>query len=215
MRRITITLWVALLFALLHLGWTWLHRRDANQRMTRASVTARQRAAGGVIDRSTDVKILSFYATAGEIRDGDPEIICYGVQNARAVRLEPPLEQLTPALTRCFWAEPHRNSQYKLVAEGFDGRQVSESFKVRVKPALPSILFFAVSHKEIVRGDAVTLCYGVAHTDSVELAPIGWSLAPVAKNCARFYPKITHNYTLVARGVEGSTDQERFTVKVK
>ena len=161
------------------------------------------------------MKILSFYATAGEIREGDPEIICYGVQNARAVRIEPPIEQLNPALTRCFWAEPHGNSRYKLVAEGFDGGQVSESFEVRVKPALPSILFFAVSHKEIVRGDAVTLCYGVAHTDSVELVPIGWSLAPIAKNCARFYPKITHNYTLVARGVEGRTDREKFTVKVK
>ncbi len=215
MRRVTITLWVALLFALLNLGWTWLHRRDANLRMARARVAAHERAGGAPVDRSNGVRILSFYATAAEIRDGDREILCYGVQNAKAVRIEPPIEQLTPALTRCFWAEPHRDSRYKLVAEGFDGRQVSESFEVRVKPALPSILFFAVSHKEIVRGDAVTLCYGVAHSSAVELLPIGWSLAPVAKNCARFYPKVTHNYTLVARGVEGSTDREKFTVKVR
>ena len=84
-----------------------------------------------------------------------------------------------------------------------------------MKPALPSILFFAVSHKEIQRGDAVTLCYGVAHADSVELQPVGWKLAPIARNCARFYPKSTRDYTLVARGTEGLTDREKFTVGVR
>lgn len=182
--------------------------------MARASSAHRERT-GGVVDRSADVKILAFYGTAGEIREGDRELVCYGVQNARAVRMEPPIEALTPALTRCFWADPHGNTQYKLMAEGFDGRQVSESFAVRVKPALPSILFFAASHKAIQRGDAVTICYGVAHADSVELKPIGWELPPIARNCARFYPKITRDYTLVAHGTEGLTDRQEFAVGVR
>ena len=207
MRRVTITLWVALAIALLNLSWTFFQRRDVPHRGRRASA--------GVVDRGTALKILSFYATSGEIRDGDREIVCYGVENARSVRMEPPVEELRPALTRCFAVEPHENTRYRLIADGLDGRQAQESFEVRVKPALPYILFFAVSHKEIQRGDAVTLCYGVAHSDSVELQPIGWSLAPIAKNCARFYPKVSHNYTLVAHGAEGFTDKERFRVGVR
>jgi hypothetical protein len=73
----------------------------------------------------------------------------------------------------------------------------------------------AVSHKEIQRGDAVTLCYGVAHASTVRLDPIGWSLAPIAKNCARFYPKATMKYTLVAGGAGGLLETDHFSVKVK
>jgi len=207
MRRVTITLWVALALALLNLSWTFLQRRNVPHRM--------QRTSAGVADRGTDLKILSFYATSGEIRDGDREILCYGVQNAKSVRMEPPVEELRPALTRCVSVEPHANMRYRLIAEGLDGGLAEASFEVRVKPALPYILFFAVSHKEIQRGDAVTMCYGVAHANSVELQPIGWQLAPIASNCARFYPKISHNYTLVAHGTEGLTDKERFRVGVR
>jgi len=41
------------------------------------------------------------------------------------------------------------------------------------------------------------------------------SEAPIAKSCARFYPKLTRAYTLVARGTGGITDEEKFTVGVK
>lgn len=214
MRRLTITLWIALAIALFNLGWTLLQRHDSTLRMQRAQKSNLARSVG-VVDRSTGVKILSFYATAAEIRDGDREIVCYGVQNARSVRMEPPIESLTPALTRCFWAEPHQNIRYTLIAEGLEGDRVEESFNVRVKPALPSILFFAISHKEIQRGDAVTMCYGVAHANSVELQPIGWHLAPIAKSCARFYPKVTRDYTLVASGAEGLADKEKFRVAIR
>ena len=58
-------------------------------------------------------------------------------------------------------------------------------------------------------------CYGVKRAQGVKLEPIGMQLAPVEKNCAKFYPSATLKYTLVAAGVEGATDREKFTVKVK
>ncbi len=207
MRRITLTLWVVLVIALLHLGWTLLHRR------AQVSAAAHQHASAVPVDRMPG--IVSFYATAGEIREGDPEIICYGVQNASAVRIEPPIEQLTPALTRCFWAEPHRDSRYKLVAEGIDGRQVSESFEVRVKPALLLILLRRQPQRDRPRRCRDALLRRRAYRFGGVSRPSAGAWRPSRRTAPASIPKITHNYALVARGVEGSTDQEKFTVKVK
>ncbi len=209
MRRITIALWIVIAIELLHLSSTYLARRSPLQLQHPA------RAVESLRGHWSGVRILAFYAREGQIRAGDRDLICYGVENARSVRMEPPVEELRPALTRCFEAAPLRNTRYELFAEGFDGGRTTEAFEIQVRPALPSILFFAISHKEIVKGDAVTLCYGVMHADAVILQPIGWTLDPVAKNCARFYPKLTCDYTLVARGAEGATDRESFTVRVK
>lgn len=200
----------------LYLAWVWQQRRTNDRRMAAAAEERRMR--GWVIrdeDRETDVRIIQFYAASGEVIDGDRNLICYGVRNAASVRIEPAVETLTPSITRCFWTEPHEDTAYKLIATGSDGREVSEAFQVRVKPAPPSILFLAVSHKAIRAGEPVTMCYGVSHADTVRMDPIGWKLAPVAKNCARFYPRETREYTLVATGDAGRMDREKFTVKVK
>jgi hypothetical protein len=55
----------------------------------------------------------------------------------------------------------------------------------------------------------------VEHATAVRLDPIGWKLPAVAKNCIRFYPKQTLNYTLVASGAAGLEERERFRVAVK
>lgn len=204
------------LAASLYLAWVWQQRRADNRRMAAAAEEHRKRRwAIRDEDRDTALRIMQFYAASAEVTDGDRNLVCYGVRNAERVRIEPPVEDLAPSLARCFWTEPHHDTSYRLTATGGDGREVSESFQVRVRPAPPSILFLAASHKEIRAGDPVTVCYGVLHADSVRLDPIGWTLPPAAKNCARFYPKATYRYTLVARGDAGRVDTEKFTVKVK
>lgn len=215
MRRFGIALWIALGLGLANLGWTWLQRQEGNLRMQRA-VQARHKWGGGPVggQSSAGVRITQFYATSGEITDADHDTICYGVEGATAVRIEPPVEKLAPALTRCFWVEPRQATTYTLIARATDGSEASASFTVRVKPAPPAITFMAVSHKEIIAGDAVTVCYGVSHATSVHLDPIHWSLAPVSKNCVRFYPPASMKFTLVASGAAGMKDTDRFDVKV-
>jgi len=161
------------------------------------------------------VKIVQFYARNADIIDGERNLICYGVRNARALRLEPPIETLAPALVRCFWVEPRQDTTYRLVAEGFDGEQDKASFSIKVRPPPPVFRLMAVSDKAIPRGEVVTVCYGVEHATAVRLDPIGWKLPPVVKNCIRFYPKQTLDYTLVASGAAGLEERERFRVAVK
>jgi hypothetical protein len=61
----------------------------------------------------------------------------------------------------------------------------------------------------------VTVCYGVEHATAVRLDPIGWKLPAVPKNCIRFYPKQTLDYTLVASGAAGLEEREKFRVAVR
>jgi hypothetical protein len=215
MKQISILLWIGLSFAVVRLGWVWLVRHDARLRMEGTTQTRREQAWQDPRDDGNGaVGITQFYARSGVMTEDDPNVICYGVRNARSVRIEPPVVTLTPALNRCFLIEPHQDTTYKLVAEGTDGSQASESFRVRVKPAPPAILMFTTSERKIPRGEAVTICYGVAHASAVRIEPNGWQLPPIAKNCTRFYPKATATYALIATG-DGGTERKAFSVTVR
>lgn len=216
MRKISPYTLVALGIALLYLGWVAATRHLANREMERARKVAPARAYKGAEEPAgTAVKLLQFYASSGEVSKGQHVIVCYGVENARSVEIDPPVQKLKPARNRCFSVTPERTTTFKLLADGLDGSQLSESFTVKVNPAPPAILFLAVSHKEIKRGEPFTLCYGVANASAVRLEPIGWSLPPVEKNCVRSFPPQTTRFTLVASGADGRSDREKFTLKVR
>jgi hypothetical protein len=97
-----------------------------------------QRARQGQADRETDqarkaiamlgggdLKIVSFYALPGTV--------CYGVTGAKTVRLEPPIENVWPALTRCFAASLRKDTELKLIADDGAGRTVSRNLVVTVR----------------------------------------------------------------------------------
>ena len=214
MRQIRTLLWIALAIAVARLSWIGLVRHDSRLRVQRAAEMRNESPGGAAAYTGTDLKITQFYARDGEIIDGEPGLICYGVRNAARVWMEPPVEQLSPALTRCFFVEPHADTSYTLIAEDAAGKRTSESFQLRVKPAPPEIRMLAVSDRRIHKGDAMTICYGVAHTTAVRLEPIQWHLPP-AQNCVRFYPSATTKFTLVAVGEGGRTDRRAFQVAVQ
>jgi hypothetical protein len=159
------------------------------------------------------LKITHFCARDIEIIDGAQGLFCYSVRDAERVWLEPPVEGVRPALTRCFFAEPREDTGYTLLAEDSAGNRVSESLRMRVKPAPPEIRMLA-SQNEIYRGDAATFCYGVEHAQTVRLEPLGMQLASW-KPCVRFYPSASMTFTLVATGEAGRTDRKKFRIAVK
>ena len=214
MKRFGVLFRIVVAVVLAQLAWTWLQRHDANLRIRRV-LEGRSAPTKAVPPDNGAVKIVQFYARAADMIDGERNLICYGVRNARALRLDPPVESVAPALVRCFWVEPRQDTTYKLVAEGFDGKQDEVSFSVRVRPPPPVFRLMAVSDKAIPPGEVVTVCYGVEHATAVRLDPIGWKLPPVVKNCIRFYPKQTMDYTLVASGTAGLEEREKFRVAVK
>jgi hypothetical protein len=202
MRRIQILLWIALAVVSARLVWIAIERRDV--------------APSGAVaapDIGRGLKITHLYAREGEIVEGEQGLICYGVRDAEKVWLNPPVENVGPTLTRCFFVEPRQDTSYTLTAEDGAGRRVSESIHLRVRPAPPEIRMLA-SEKEIQKGDAATVCYGVEHARTVRVEPIGLPGAPT-KACVRFYPAASMTFTLVATGDAGRTDRRKFRIVVK
>jgi len=80
------------------------------------------------------LKILDFYASPPTVRRGQPATICYGVNAAQTVRIDPPVEQLHPAASHCLQVTPQRNTEYKLTVADSSGHTLSQSLTIEVTP---------------------------------------------------------------------------------
>ena len=93
------------------------------------------------------VRILQFYATSGLLTLGEKAQLCYGVENAKSVRISPMLDGIYPSAGRCVDIVPEHTTHYTILAEGFDGRVVAKSFTLPVqsRPVSPRALgYFAL-----------------------------------------------------------------------
>jgi hypothetical protein len=77
--------------------------------------------------------ILALYATPGTLRRGQSAQLCYGVSNAKSVRLDPPVAPMWPSLSRCISITPDRTTAYTLTAEDAAGHTKSSSFRLEVR----------------------------------------------------------------------------------
>lgn len=161
-------------------------------------------------------KILNFYASPPTIEKGGDALLCYGVEGASWVKLDPPVEQLTPALSRCFQVKPEVTTQYTLSVEGS-----SQKAEVTVTPAQPKparkelIKYFVAAPREALAGQQVTICYGVQDTKSVKIEPSSHEHKPEDKVCFTETVNATTNFRLTAIGNDGSMQTMKLEVKVK
>ncbi len=135
MKALRVCTYVALALAALYLVWTFGSRWDADREFERAIKAKRApvyKEYPGV-EGVTSVKILQFYAMPGALTAGEKASMCYGVVNAKTVRIEPEVEPVEPSLNRCLVISPKRDTRYTLTAEGQDGKIVSASFVVKVE----------------------------------------------------------------------------------
>lgn len=161
-------------------------------------------------------RITQFYASPASIGRGEKTLLCYGVENAKTVRLAPENRELSAALSRCVDITPEQTTTYTLTAEG-DGPAAKQEVTVTVgapKPPGVKIVEVKVSALSIKRGEPVSICYTVSHAKSVKIEP---SLPPsdAHPNCGIGHPDRTTTYTVTALGASGDQDQERVTVKVR
>jgi hypothetical protein len=221
LRRLQVYLTAAMVIAILYAGWVFLNRRSGGRRnaATDMEQTAReaewQRLYGG-----SDVKILQFYAREANLIEGDKSVICYGVLNAKSVRMEPAVPGVSTALNKCVEIEPVRDTRYTLIAEGHDGRMVSESFVLGVKPdvaSLPKITSFQiVDKKPDYRGRMVFLVsFSQQNGLEVSIDPEAFPTLHGAPN-GRFYaaPEKTTTYTLTVTGKFGHRVQQQLVLEV-
>lgn len=110
--------------------WRSRHKEEQARRAIEAEDARRTLAILG----GGELKISQFYASPGAIRKGEHTLLCYGVDNAKSVRIEPPVEKLQPAMAHCLEVSPSVSTSYKLVAADESGHIVTEQLTVRVRP---------------------------------------------------------------------------------
>ena len=106
-------------------------------RRPNAPVFVRPAAAPG------PVRILRFYASAGVLTTGEKAQLCYGVVNAKTVRIAPLVANIFPSTGRCVEIVPKHTTHYTILAEGFDGKMAVQSLTLAVQkplePPLPAV----------------------------------------------------------------------------
>jgi hypothetical protein len=97
-------------------------------------------------------RILKFYASAGTVQPGEKATLCYGVENAKSVRISPWMAGVTPSPKRCLDVFPDHTTHYTILAEGYDGGVVTRSLTLPVEAEPeppPPVLHFAFSRREM------------------------------------------------------------------
>ncbi len=172
-------------------------------------------------------KILFFYPGQASVSPGDQAQVCYGVENATSVRLEPSLAEIRPLSNKCVWVTPTATTELTLIATGEDGKEVSEKLTVTVKAGSPSstrtapaetstrlIETFTATATTIPLGGGSTICYVLSEPATVRMSPAHGDLGNDQKKCVMVRPKETTTYTLKATG-DGNSDTATVTIRVQ
>jgi hypothetical protein len=80
-----------------------------------------------------ELAIQSFYASPGAIHKGESVQLCYGVANAKAVKLEPQPNAVWPSYARCVNVSPEKTTEYTLTISDASGNTKSQSLQVLVR----------------------------------------------------------------------------------
>jgi hypothetical protein len=176
-------------------------------------------------------RITQFYADRAEAGPGESVVLCYGVENAKEVRLTPAVAELSPSFNRCIEVIPEATTEYTLTASGENGREatatltirrVARATRKRESASAPEIatnggvqvLEFTAKPSQVAAGGAATLCYAVQGASSVRVQPSAVQLGAVQRGCFYVNPERTTTYTLTAEGA-GSTATRQVTVTVR
>jgi hypothetical protein len=113
----------------------WQENRDLVAKQKAAQATAQREDAEKTYETlgGSDFKIVSFYATPGVIHRGDTVEMCYGVSNAKSVKLDPPDASVWPSNDRCMQVSPKKTTTYTFTADDGKGNTKTATLTIEVK----------------------------------------------------------------------------------
>jgi len=125
--------------AVLVVGWIFFSRWQENrviEKRTERERTQKQQEQ----DRITleqmggkELAIQNFYAIPAVVHRGEGVQLCYGVANAKTVRLEPQSNPVWPSYSRCVDVTPTKTTTYMLTIADAAGNTKSQSLEVTVR----------------------------------------------------------------------------------
>ena len=135
MRRTLPFMTAAVMIAAIYAGATLYFRyRDSEEAQWKADELKAAKnqkvvdAYGG--DRLT---ILTFAAEPAVVGPGQMVRMCYGVNNATMVKIEPGVPPLKPAITHCVEVFPKQTTRYTLTAEDAQGNRKEQGLTIQVR----------------------------------------------------------------------------------
>lgn len=130
---------IVLGIALLVVAWIFYSRWEENrliERRAREEKSQKQTASDGIALEQLggkELAIQSFYAIPGAIRRGDTVQLCYGVANAKTVKLEPQSNPVWPSYALCVDVTPTKDTTYTLTIADAAGNMKTQTLDVKVR----------------------------------------------------------------------------------
>ncbi len=129
---------MVLVVVALVVGWILFSRWSDNRLIERQAIqqkqekqresdrTALEQMGGKTLD------IQAFYANPGVVHRGETVQLCYGVANAKNVKLEPQSNPVWPSYARCVDVKPSKTTTYTLTIDDGAGNTKTQSLEVKV-----------------------------------------------------------------------------------
>jgi len=120
-------------------GWIlfsrWQENRQIEARNTQERVQKQKENDDVALEQlgGKELAIQSFYATPGVVKRGESVQLCYGVANAKNVKLEPQNNPVWPSYNRCVAVTPKRSTTYTLTIDDAAGHTQTQQLEVKVQ----------------------------------------------------------------------------------
>ncbi len=130
--------WGVLVIAAFAVVWIlfsrWQENRSVESRAKEEKAQKQREQDRETIERmgGKELAIQNFYAIPAEIRRGQSAQLCYGVANAKTVKLEPQSNPVWSSYARCVDVTPTKTTTYTLTIADAAGNTKTQSLEVRV-----------------------------------------------------------------------------------
>jgi heme exporter protein D len=113
----------------------WTENRSVEQRARQAKIQQQHEQDSIALEQmgGKELAIQNFYATPGTIRRGETVQLCYGVANAKTVKLEPQSNPVWPSHSRCVDVTPIKSTIYTLTIADAAGNTKTQTLEVKVR----------------------------------------------------------------------------------
>lgn len=113
----------------------WLENRSLDERAKEEKTRIQREQDRIALEQfgGKELAIQSFYASPGNIRRGESVQLCYGVANAKTVKLEPQSNPVWPSYSRCVDVTPTKSTTYTLTIADVAGNTKSQTLEVKVR----------------------------------------------------------------------------------
>ena len=127
---------VVVILAALYVAWTFYSRHEASvkaQRQLAAQQEQHRKREAQTIFGSGGLSFRTWSADKAVVRPGEVAHICYGIVDAKTVKIDPPVEQLKPSYLHCFEVRPKQTTTYTITAADAAGHTASQQLTIQVK----------------------------------------------------------------------------------